>query len=156
MTNQYEAAALWGCADGNGVDPRLLFRDKATAEQVAAGLGLTVQPLYTHPAPIKPSADTGELQRVWRVVEAIPAINDLSAQYQNDIAEALLSERAELLATVERMQGALEEALDTMIVQKQRLDRRGISTAELAMAIEESRAALTTGEATTPNAGERG
>ena len=48
-----------------------------------------------------------ELQRVWRVVEAIPAINDLSAQYQNDIAEALLSERAELLATVERMRGEM-------------------------------------------------
>lgn len=57
-----EAAALWGCADGNGVDPRLIFRDRATAEQVAAGLGLTVQPLYTHPAPIKPSGDTGELR----------------------------------------------------------------------------------------------
>lgn len=26
-----------------------------------------------------------ELERVWRVVEAIPAINDLSAQYQNDM-----------------------------------------------------------------------
>ena len=48
-----------------------------------------------------------ELQRVWRVVEAIPAINDLSAQYQNDIAEAILSERAELLATVERMRDLL-------------------------------------------------
>ena len=50
-----------------------------------------------------------ELQRVWRVVEAIPAINDLSAQYQNDIAEAILSERAELLATVERMRAGLEK-----------------------------------------------
>lgn len=65
-----EAAALWGCADGNGVDPRLIFRDRATAEQVAAGLGLTVQPLYTHPAPIKPSGDTGELrERVARIVD---------------------------------------------------------------------------------------
>lgn len=83
-----------------------------------------------------------ELNRVWRVVEAIPAINDLSAQYQNDIAEAILSERAELLAAVERMRGGLEKIAAYY--------PPGHRVEELA------RAALTTGEYTTPNAGERG
>lgn len=75
-----------------------------------------------------------ELNRVWRVVEAIPAINDLSAQYQNDIAEAILSERAELLATVERMRVALERIADP----------RNIHFAGDAQVV--ARAALTTGE----------
>lgn len=83
-----------------------------------------------------------ELQRVWRAVEAIPAINDLSAQYQNDIAEAILSERAELLATVEKMRGGLEKITTNY------------GPGHLAHQI--ARAALTTGEDTTPNAGERG
>jgi len=42
-----EAVALWGCADGNGVDPRLVFHDKATADQVAADTDMVVRPLYT-------------------------------------------------------------------------------------------------------------
>ncbi len=43
----YEAVAcLWGCADGNGVDPRLVFRDRADALEAAAELGLTVLALY--------------------------------------------------------------------------------------------------------------
>ena len=44
-----EAVALWGCADGNGVDPRLVFRDRADALAAAAELGLTVQALYAAP-----------------------------------------------------------------------------------------------------------
>lgn len=44
-----EAVALWGCADGNGVDPRLIFRDRADALAAAAELGLTVQALYAAP-----------------------------------------------------------------------------------------------------------
>jgi hypothetical protein len=39
-------ASLWGCADGNGIDPRLVFRDRPTAEQVAADTNMVVQPLY--------------------------------------------------------------------------------------------------------------
>ena len=99
-----------------------------------------------------------ELQRVWRVVEAIPAINDLSAQYQNDIAEALLSKQAELLATVER----LREELDVAAVHLQiaggwlrEAGDDGQRANELLRASNRARAALTTGEATTPNAGER-
>ena len=49
-----EAVALWGCADGNGVDPRLIFRDKATADQVAADTDMAVRPLYTErPSPME-------------------------------------------------------------------------------------------------------
>ena len=48
-TNMVEPVEFWGCADGNGIDPRLVFADRADAANVAAGLGLTVQPLYTHP-----------------------------------------------------------------------------------------------------------
>lgn len=49
-----EAVALWGCADGNGVDPRLVFLDKATADQVAADTDMVVRPLYTErPAPME-------------------------------------------------------------------------------------------------------
>jgi len=42
-------ASLWGCADGNGIDPRLVFRDRPTAEQVAADMNMVVQPLYASP-----------------------------------------------------------------------------------------------------------
>jgi hypothetical protein len=42
-------AWLWGCADGNGIDPRLVFRDRPTAEQVAADTNMVVQPLYASP-----------------------------------------------------------------------------------------------------------
>lgn len=56
----------------------------------------------------------------------------------------LLSERAELLATVERMRGALERIADP----------RNIHFAGDAQVV--ARAAVTTGEATTPNAGEMG
>ena len=66
--NMVAPRELWGCADGNGIDPRLVFADRADAANVAAGLGLTVQPLYAHPSPITPSADTGELRE--RVLEA--------------------------------------------------------------------------------------
>jgi hypothetical protein len=41
--------SLWGCADGNGIDPRLVFRDRPTAEQVAADTNMVVQPLYASP-----------------------------------------------------------------------------------------------------------
>jgi hypothetical protein len=41
--------SLWGCADGNGIDPRLVFRDRPTAEQVAADMNMVVQPLYAPP-----------------------------------------------------------------------------------------------------------
>ena len=37
---------LWGCADGNGIDPRLVFRDKNDADHVAAVADMAVQPLY--------------------------------------------------------------------------------------------------------------
>jgi len=40
---------LWGCADGNGIDPRLVFRDRPTAEQVAVDTNMVVQPLYASP-----------------------------------------------------------------------------------------------------------
>lgn len=39
-------ATLYGCADGNGIDPRLVFRGRDEAEALAADLGMTVQPLY--------------------------------------------------------------------------------------------------------------
>jgi hypothetical protein len=42
-------ASLWGCADGNGIDPRLVFRDRPTAEQVAADTNMVVRPLYASP-----------------------------------------------------------------------------------------------------------
>ncbi len=54
-TNMVAPREFWGCADGNGIDPRLVFADRDDAANVAAGLGLTVQSLYTHPAP----TDTG-------------------------------------------------------------------------------------------------
>ena len=39
-------------------------------EDMSDWTNLTVQPLYTHPTPIKPSADTGELrERVARIVD---------------------------------------------------------------------------------------
>ena len=60
----------------------------------------------------------------------------------------LLSERAELLATVERMRGALTEIVNLCPATCETSDAH--SMADIA------RAALTTGEATTPNAGERG
>jgi hypothetical protein len=41
--------SFWGCADGNGIDPRLVFRDRPTAEQVAADTNMVVQPLYASP-----------------------------------------------------------------------------------------------------------
>jgi hypothetical protein len=41
--------SLWGCADGNGIDPRLVFRDRPTAEQVAADMNMVVRPLYASP-----------------------------------------------------------------------------------------------------------
>jgi hypothetical protein len=41
--------SLWGCADGNGIDPRLVFRDRPTAEQVAADMNMVAQPLYASP-----------------------------------------------------------------------------------------------------------
>ena len=58
----------------------------------------------------------------------------------------LLSERAELLATVERMRGGLEK-----IASHNQPSHAGFDHAR-----QIARAALTTGEATTPNAGERG
>lgn len=61
---------------------------------------------------------------------------------------ALISERAELLATVERMRGALEEA-DRRLSRPDWTVQRDVTRTAI-------RAALTTGEATTPNAGERG
>ena len=81
-----------------------------------------------------------EVQRVWRVVEAIPAINDLSAQYQNDIAEAILSERAELLAAVERMRHALVMA--GMHIETS----PGAYEDRAKLIVQNIRAALTTGE----------
>lgn len=41
--------SLWGCADGNGIDPRYVFRDRPTAEQVAADMNMVVRPLYASP-----------------------------------------------------------------------------------------------------------
>ncbi len=57
----------------------------------------------------------------------------------------LLSERAELLATVERMRPLLHECLGDY-GHRNFTDRHGMA--------DRIRAALTTGEATTPNAGE--
>jgi hypothetical protein len=76
----------------------------------------------------------------------------------------LLSERAELLATVERMRGALDEAANSFARIKDYVGGRNIDFASAfaradhgeKRARDALRAALTTGEATTPNAGERG
>ena len=75
---------------------------------------------------------------------------------RTDDVELLLSERAELLATVERMRGEL--AYLRNVVGQTQSDICPVDPAEMkkAFAAIEARAALTTGEATTPNAGERG
>ena len=79
----------------------------------------------------------------------------LTATIDADDLRLLLSERADLLATVERMRGALEELIDLAEECMGRLDYHdaGMLGDE---PIKEARAALTTGEATTPNAGEKG
>jgi len=51
-------ASLWGCADGNGIDPWLVFRDRPTAEQVAADMNMVVRPLYASPVVPVGSDDT--------------------------------------------------------------------------------------------------
>ena len=98
------------------------------------------------------------------IPDASPAVTDVGKLIQaplvgrlvdKDDLRLLLSERAELLATVERMRGRLErlassEAFDL----PQAID--GPLAQELRMRLDYARAALTTGEATTPNAGERG
>jgi hypothetical protein len=62
-------ASLWGCADGNGIDPRLVFRDRPTAEQVAADMNMVAQPLYASPVvPVGVSEE--QRQRVAEIVEA--------------------------------------------------------------------------------------
>jgi len=48
---------LWGCADGNGIDPRLVFRDRPTAEQVAADMNMVVRPLYASPVVPAPEGE---------------------------------------------------------------------------------------------------
>lgn len=74
---------------------------------------------------------------------------------------ALLSERAELMAAVERLETALIQKADEGMLVLETLAALSPNQAHrhvkegLAMA-RKARVALTTGEATTPNAGERG
>ena len=73
--------------------------------------------------------------------------NAAAKEYAADL-RAILSERAELLAAVERMRGTLEEA-DRRLSRPDWTVQRDVTR----MAI---RAALTTGEATSTEQGERG
>lgn len=95
-----------------------------------------------------------ELQRsVERLKRAVERLSGGMGKYgfanvYNDDVQLLLSERAELLAIVEQMRGALEEIVNVCPATCE--TSAAHSMADIA------RAALTTGEATTPNAGERG
>ena len=103
-----------------------------------------------------------ELQRsVERLNRAVERLSSGMGKYgfanvYNDDVQLLLSERAELLATVEKMRGEL--AYLRNVVGQTQSDICPVDPAEMkkAFAAIEARAALTTGEATTPNAGERG
>ena len=87
--------------------------------------------------------------------ELLATVERLRGAYWLPVATyaELLSERAELLATVERMRGALEKLIDHADQCMARLDYHdyGMLGDE---PIKQARAALTTGEA--PNAGEKG
>jgi hypothetical protein len=77
-------AWLWGCADGNGIDPRYVFRDRPTAEQVAADTNMVVQPLYASPVvPVGVSRET-LLKAVRPVLDRHPMI-DSSQSHKLDI-----------------------------------------------------------------------
>ena len=81
----------------------------------------------------------------------LPAYQAVAQTYYDNLA--LLSERAELLATVERMRGALE----ALITYDESDATDGVSIMlDYDTAVTKARAALPTGEATTPNAGKRG
>ena len=58
-------ASLWGCADGNGIDPRLVFRDRPTAEHVAADMNMVVKPLYA--SPVVPVGNGEVIDREWLI-----------------------------------------------------------------------------------------
>lgn len=108
-----------------------------------------------------------ELERaVERLNRAVERLSSGMGKYgfanvYNDDVQLLLSERAKLLATVERMRaclrtiskraGQLFEQSEKLRANDARAVRRIADFADAA-----ARAALTTGESTTPNAGERG
>jgi hypothetical protein len=58
-------ASLWGCADGNGIDPRYVFRDRPTAEQVAADMNMVVRPLYASPVVPKTADEIKAVVMAW-------------------------------------------------------------------------------------------
>ena len=85
-------ASLWGCADGNGIDPRLVFRDRPTAEQVAADTNMVVQPLYA--SPVVPVGVSREEQRP--LAEAIyqqvgPLLAECSEPNPEDYIDAIIA-----------------------------------------------------------------
>ena len=112
------------------------------------------------------AAHSPEIERMNRAVERLSGVEAVLGQGQGGIARdtdyarrvasdlrLLLSERAELLATVERMRGAL----GAFITYVENDATEGVSIMlDYDTAVTKARAALTTGEATTPNAGERG
>ena len=93
---------------------------------------------------------------VERLTRAAARASGVRAFVDEGDLDLLLSERAELLATVERLRGALdcinELARDRLALIPPDLVHGGV-VGELLLEIL-ARAALTTGEATTPNAGE--
>jgi len=89
-------ASLWGCADGNGIDPWLVFRDRPTAEQVAADMNMVVRPLYASPVvPVGVSREEiarALFERHWSAVSASPKWpGDDDGSYWLWLADAILA-----------------------------------------------------------------
>jgi hypothetical protein len=109
-------ASLWGCADGNGIDPRLVFRDRPTAEQVAADTNMVVQPLYAPPVvPVgsreesMTTPDIAGLCKRLRAVESSRHDGVTTNWYRNtdgpEAADALERQAAEIKRLREEMAG---------------------------------------------------
>jgi hypothetical protein len=84
-------ASLWGCADGNGIDPRLVFRDRPAAEQVAADMNMVVQPLYASPVVPVGSGEADKLAGEIRYQVECSSANLIKSGADKQMVEICLS-----------------------------------------------------------------